>query len=312
MPLAGWQGPRKHLSTQQRYQSRQGWSPIRRQALGASVGLLLLCGLAAGFAAGQMEPELASATVLDLDLDRGFSGGPGRVRELRGETLAARCDECHVIDRDFSHPVDFVPDRRIPGHLPLVDGRMTCLTCHQAADGATHALAADRGQPLLRGTGPGPMFCTQCHAGVEDDRFTAHGTAVRRAHLRWPGDRRGDEAGNAGWAWEAPRGASARLAGTRSLRLDSESRGCLSCHDGSAAPGIGHSHSVGMKHDPMRYAGNASSRRLAWPDALDRRIRLFDGYVGCGSCHNPYGTESGLVVMPNDRGQLCISCHQGY
>lgn len=293
-----------------------------RPAFVASLGLLVLCGLSVGLAIGQAEPELASATVFDLDLDLGRLGTPRVARQRHADNLAAACDTCHVVDPTFSHPVDFYPDKSIPEHLPLFDGRMTCLTCHQAPDGDTHAFAAARGQPLLRGPGPGPMFCVQCHAKDEDDRFTGHGTAVSRAHLRWPGDWRGGDQEDAGRAdteradtfEPASHGAaqlSRRNAGN-GLRLDTESRACLACHDGASAQGIGHSHPLGVKHDPMRYARDGGGRRLAWAGSLDRRIRLFDGHIGCGSCHNPYSPERKLMAVANDHGQLCINCHQGY
>ncbi|MCC6676430.1 MAG: hypothetical protein IT436_04740 [Phycisphaerales bacterium] len=43
--------------------------------------------------------------------------------------------------------------------------------------------------------------------------------------------------------------------------------------------------------------------------ALDRRIRLFDRTVGCGSCHNVYSQQSKLLVMSNQGSQLCLKCH---
>jgi predicted CXXCH cytochrome family protein len=44
--------------------------------------------------------------------------------------------------------------------------------------------------------------------------------------------------------------------------------------------------------------------------ALDRRVRLFDRRVGCGSCHSPYAEGRALLVMSNVRSRLCLSCHE--
>ncbi|NNK62673.1 MAG: hypothetical protein HKO98_05620 [Gemmatimonadetes bacterium] len=48
---------------------------------------------------------------------------------------------------------------------------------------------------------------------------------------------------------------------------------------------------------------------LRHPDLVDPRIRLFDGNLGCGSCHSVYAGEPGLLVMRNERSRLCTSCH---
>ncbi|MHC4317018.1 MAG: cytochrome c3 family protein [Planctomycetota bacterium] len=44
--------------------------------------------------------------------------------------------------------------------------------------------------------------------------------------------------------------------------------------------------------------------------SLDRRIRLFDNRVGCGSCHSPFADDEALLVMSNLRSRLCLSCHE--
>jgi len=37
---------------------------------------------------------------------------------------------------------------------------------------------------------------------------------------------------------------------------------------------------------------------------------LFDGKVGCLSCHNPYGDKKYSLVMENKRSGLCLACHR--
>jgi predicted CXXCH cytochrome family protein len=42
---------------------------------------------------------------------------------------------------------------------------------------------------------------------------------------------------------------------------------------------------------------------------LDKNISLFDGKVGCGTCHNIYSQIRNLLVLDNARSKLCLECH---
>jgi predicted CXXCH cytochrome family protein len=42
---------------------------------------------------------------------------------------------------------------------------------------------------------------------------------------------------------------------------------------------------------------------------MDPRIWLFEGRVGCGSCHSPFAGGEALLVMSNVGSRLCLSCH---
>jgi predicted CXXCH cytochrome family protein len=94
--------------------------------------------------------------------------------------------------------------------------------------------------------------------------------------------------------------------------LDIESRTCLSCHDGTIASDIGRDehqgHAVGI------VLGNSAPNRempVRSANMLDPRIRLFNGRVGCNSCHNPYSGEKSQLIMSNHGSRLCLSCHAG-
>ncbi|NQU47328.1 MAG: hypothetical protein HQ519_01670 [Planctomycetes bacterium] len=43
--------------------------------------------------------------------------------------------------------------------------------------------------------------------------------------------------------------------------------------------------------------------------SLPKEIRLFQGRVGCGSCHTTYGGEKQMLAGDPKRGTLCLSCH---
>lgn len=86
--------------------------------------------------------------------------------------------------------------------------------------------------------------------------------------------------------------------------LDPMSSECLSCHDGSSAPLTGYSHPVGVQYPAFSRSGRYVSK-----GALNRRIVLIDGKVGCLSCHNPLNPSKFHLVMSNDGSRLCFSCH---
>lgn len=107
--------------------------------------------------------------------------------------------------------------------------------------------------------------------------------------------------------------------------LDAESTTCLTCHDGSVARGVGigideqpgsigdhaRSHTIGTIYKDHRSAAFGQTPFPMYPaSTLNPRLRLFDGKLGCGSCHSPYAREDKLLVMSNTRSKLCLSCHQ--
>lgn len=217
--------------------------------------------------------------------------------EARGWTNGS-CGTCHAIDPLISHPVGVVPSMSIPAHLPLENGRVTCITCHRS-DSAAHAEARTQADPMLRGERTGTAFCTQCHNTLDHSRRSQHPLALGRAHL-------------------ASRGIRDMVETAASGRFDAETNLCLSCHDGLMASDAGvsptrfndlpgdHPVGVSMRQDQTSMSSDDAMRA---PHSLDRRIRLFNDNVGCGSCHSPYSTEKSLLVMSNRGSQLCLSCH---
>lgn len=180
----------------------------------------------------------------------------------------------------------------VPPELPLINGRIACTTCHDA-DPAHPRLDA-RGA-LLRAE-PATL-CAACHDRSARGSRGSHHASVSRAHLHWPA-----AAGRSRFASEA---------------LDLESATCVSCHDGTVAS-LARSRPPGGLKRPL--AGEhpiGVEQRRRWPDdhlrpaqSLDPRIRLFEGRVGCGSCHSPYADREAMLVISNDRSRLCLSCHK--
>ena len=229
---------------------------------------------------------------------------------IRGTTTGwtdERCNGCHRVDPVFSHPIDVSPGSGTPESLPLRHGRMTCLTCHDGDSAQAHAAARTDHTSLLRQGFSASVLCAQCHRDSSISAKAQHTGSVRKAHLAWP-DAHAD-----------------RRALDHENGLDRESESCLECHDGMIASSIGsHRDGMGFASDeprehpigvPYRAGLGAEYRdgmaRMVHPDTLDERIRLFDGNVGCGSCHSVYSRQPAMLVMSNKGSRLCLSCHDG-
>ncbi|MDY7107320.1 MAG: cytochrome c3 family protein [Planctomycetota bacterium] len=199
----------------------------------------------------------------------------------------------------------------VPDGLPLVAGRITCVTCHDNSTTELHRQARLDGTDLLRMPASGGSLCEQCHDAMSPRRVDRHALMLEQAHLRWPGDFGED-------------GAASSADAPGSL-FDSHSERCLSCHDGSVASDVGHDtpgfvigdgrslgfpagHPIGVEYP--RRASSRSGSPLKPPGMLDGRIRLYNDRVGCLTCHSLYASERGQLVLPNTGSALCLSCHE--
>lgn len=206
---------------------------------------------------------------------------------------AAQCASCHQMKGGFSHPVNVPVPAAAPAELPRSNGMLTCLTCHESSVDA-HRASRTNGDMLLRSENA-VSLCASCHDPDDASRTSQHALAVGSAHL---GNR--------------------KAAGSAALYL--ETNNCLTCHDGLISTDTAMSelrrpgdaleeHPVGV---PYRNSRSATEVPVVLNPAshLDPGIRLFDGQVGCGSCHSPYSTQPKLLVMSNLHGRLCLGCHK--
>lgn len=245
---------------------------------------------------------LALLLVLSAFLPAGAAHANAIVRVSRPVQIIPwtdhHCGRCHETDALFSHPVDVVPSMQVPASLPLQNGRITCLTCHDDRVEA-HAEARAEGTSLLRGEGGN--LCAECHNPLDPTRAAQHGSTVGRAHLRWPG---------------RPSPSPTRASPPS---FDAETAACLSCHDGllssdvamsrgSTMPSLLDDHPIGVQLTSQP-AGPGSTLLMRSADQIDSRIRLFGARVGCNSCHSPYSGEGKLLVMSNRGSELCLNCH---
>lgn len=218
-------------------------------------------------------------------------GATGQILIFTNEIDKA-CGQCHSINERMSHPIKVRPRKGTPlaAHLDK-NGTMTCTTCHDVhkedKTSDDYELSG-----LLWGHVRGRAFCSLCHSEETLGAAWHHQTAIPYAH---------------------PYGKLTETAG--GSLLDKFSAECLSCHDGtiSKAPqvevrqgawqhGIGMSHPVGVEYP--------RSGDFTYPGSLPASVRLFDGRIGCLSCHEIYSAEKNMLVMNNKGSRLCLTCHK--
>ncbi len=212
---------------------------------------------------------------------------------------------CHAYDRSLNHPVGVTVRGRLRAHMPLdIRGRVTCLTCHDASQSPTPTGDDDTGERMIIVPDGGDL-CGSCHMQMQGDgRTPSHWRFSNKAHL----------------GSIDPRPPLATRMDIAFNKIDRESMTCVSCHDEitvtvpqenetssqrAARWTTMSDHAIGM-----RYVAVARQRgELKYPPADAERIRLFDGKVGCGSCHSLYADNPAYLVAKQNNGQLCRKCH---
>ncbi len=235
-------------------------------------------------------------------------------RKSKGENLwqatvninqACTLSGCHNYDAMLSHPVGVTVNNSAAIDLPLDSfSRVTCISCHsepqpkQSSDDRERMLHVRNGAEL----------CGSCHVQMQGmEKNQAHWQFSNRAHLGQikPGPEQNTSPA-------VPFG-----------NLDPESISCLGCHEDITAtvPGFNETatqksfrrshmkdHPIGMEYSRVQ----AQSRgRFRSPHTKNERIRLFDGKVGCGSCHSLYSDYNNHLVDEDAKKSLCFQCHTG-
>src|SRR5208283_1912976 len=204
----------------------------------------------------------------------------GKVAKQTTSPVTMICKKCHedVFSKGYLHPVNVRPSRAIvPKDMPLSSsGEITCATCHNMHGPRLTPVGAKSN--YLRRFESGKQFCDTCHRQTSGTE--SHQAALGEAHL------------NAKYMVTDP-----------SQKLDPISKNCISCHDGSFSTSVmaagtwqhGNDfirfdkgeHPIGVDYEQARTRPGSKSD-LKPIGAVDRRLRFFNGKIGCGTCHNPY------------------------
>jgi len=211
---------------------------------------------------------------------------PGNLKPMPN----SRCVGCHA-DLQWSqpHPVDIAVNSLLPNDLPLVNGRLGCITCHFA-----HSFSdryKNRSGNLLRRPGRGALFCVDCHHGIDAKGHVVYENIHRDSY---------------------------RLS-TLDSSLDTYTLQCVECHDryldrsfgfdAAGQPGRFNrrsNHPVGVSFAQI---AAKNPRKFNHPGSLPQNVRLFNGKIGCGTCHNAFSKEKSMLAMNNWRSRLCLRCH---
>ncbi len=210
--------------------------------------------------------------------------------EEKKPVLSSVCSNCHA-DRgqSLSHPYDIPPETDVPADMPLVDGKLTCITCHFVHPVSVRHKAYTRYR--LRRPGRGAIFCSACHRIDE------------KGHMYFENIHQG----------------SYRKTNTFGA-LDEYTLQCIECHDRhitdpSERMGSGKwkhfssklNHPVGI---PFTKIASGKPRKFNSPNLLPGEIRLYNGKIGCGTCHNVFSKEKRMLVLSNYKSRLCLECHK--
>ncbi len=202
--------------------------------------------------------------------------------------VTAACDNCHRgVKETQSHPTDIHATFPIPEDMPLTDGKITCITCHYVHPKKGKQLIEKH--YFLRRMVRGPLFCNICHEINERGHIVA----------------------------ENVHSGSFKVT-DRASSIDRMSLGCIECHDSHFKDpmdflGAGTwqhyskmSHPIGIEYDKAIMKKMSEYRPAAM---LRKEIILYDGKIGCGTCHSIYSQNRAMMVVDNYRSKLCRECH---
>lgn len=205
---------------------------------------------------------------------------------LTGSDRSAVCDRCHngrFARRDI-HPVGMVPspDVIIPPDMPLANGRITCVTCHDSSlqEGGEGKFSAGKVNPkfLRGGYTVRNEFCFRCHRQKTYGQLNAHSQldpwgsikdqSCLFCHTSLP---------------------NRKVLGIENVGFNDDSidEYCTCCH-----VGFDRNHPVGGNHlvapsEEVFEIIQMSDRRIGV------KLPLYNGTVTCATCHNPH--EAGVI-----------------
>lgn len=218
-------------------------------------------------------------------------------------------DSRHRVWEEHGHRTNVAPppEMTVPRHLPLVEGKLACRTCHSAhGQGApdSHLKRA----VVLRVPNVASQLCVSCHADkTRGPRFGTHPTGG----MPWPVPQQLIAAGaKVGpnpreltcQTCHTPHGASHEhllVMGADNSQL------CLTCHD-QMRPGM--FRGGGPTEHPVNPPVDAE--QLAAIHDMGTRVSP-EGRLICLSCHKLHEGKGERFMLADDLhgGQICLRCH---
>ncbi len=205
------------------------------------------------------------------------------------------CGTCHSgMDAIQSHPVDMYPSFSLPEDMPLLQGKLTCVTCHYVhPDYVQRDLENEpefaQKNYFLRRPVSGIAFCGSCHK-------------IGEKHI----------------VFENTHPSTYKVF-DNSASIDRLSLTCIECHDSYLTSpgeklGLGlwkhnnrkTNHPIGISYVKI---SKSKPKNFRPESMLSSEIKLFGGKIGCGTCHHIYARERFQLVMDNWGSRLCLECH---
>jgi len=205
---------------------------------------------------------------------------------LSNGDVNAICNRCHHSEfaRREIHPVNIAPSPKIkvPEDMPLLDGKLTCSSCHHCALqklAATDRTITHLNKNFLRhGSLSRVEYCFLCHIAESYRRLNPHQQLDESGKIR-------EEtclfchASRPDSKLTTPEQVTFLIANPVSY--------CVGCH-----PGFEHRHPSGGEHlvAPSPKILRSLSTSVA---RIGVALPLFDGKIVCTTCHNPH--ERGVI-----------------
>jgi hypothetical protein len=237
---------------------------------------------------------------------------------LTGSDRSAVCDRCHngrFARRDI-HPVGMVPSSNvvIPLEMPLTEGKVTCVTCHDSSlqEGGEGKFSVGKVNPdfLRGGYTVRNEFCFRCHKAEQFGKLNAH--------LQL------DE-----WGIVRPQSClfchtslpNQQVLGIESAGFKDESidEYCTCCHEGlEIGHPVGGDHLVEPSEEMLAVIEGAVEK-------IGVKLPLYNNRVTCATCHNPHeagviehktaakgtGNKKRLRLSGGNMMMICLGCHKG-
>jgi len=203
-------------------------------------------------------------------------------------SITQACAACHRnLEEVQSHPTDINPTLAIPEDMLLINGKLTCITCHYGHPQKKQQFIENKF--YLRRMVRGPFFCNICHELDEKGHIVFSDVHTGRYKVT-----------------------------DFKTRIDKMSIECIGCHDkylndpgdivgaGMWEHSNKNSHVIGISYENI---SSKKRREFRAPGLLRKEMLLFDGKIGCGTCHSIYSKSRGMLVMDNNGSALCVECH---